>query len=200
MLKSSLRDHSDAYILVKGTKLQHKQGIIQIIGIKKQYFKNCTPFTDYISEINTQIDNAKDIDAVMAMHNLKEYSNNYSKISGCSWQYHTDEPALTSAGAITNFHAANNSALFKFKQKIAYKTDAADGRKDAEIMVPLKYLSNFWKIFEMPLINCENNLILGWSDKCVLSNDTKETTFAITNTKLYVPVVTLSTQENYCNN
>ena len=80
MLKSSLRDHCDAYILAKGTKLQHKQGIIQIMGIKKQYFKNCTPFTDYISEINnTQIDNAKDIDAVMAMHNLKEYSDNYSK-------------------------------------------------------------------------------------------------------------------------
>ena len=115
-------------------------------------------------------------------------------------QYYADEPALTSAGAITNFHAANNSALFKFKQKITYKTDAADGRKDAEIMVPLKYLSNFWRSFEMPLINCENNLILGWSDKCVLSNDTKETTFAITNTKLYVPVVTLSTQGNYCNN
>ena len=72
MLKSSLRDHRDAYILFKETKLQHKQGIIQIIAIKKQYFKNCTPFTDYISEINnTQIDNAKDIEAVMAMHNIK---------------------------------------------------------------------------------------------------------------------------------
>ena len=90
--------------------------------------------------------------------------------------------------------------MFKFKQKITYKTDAADDRKDAEIMVPLKYLSNFWRSFEMPLINCENSLILGWSDKCVLSNDTKEITFATTNTKLYVPVVTLSTQENNCNN
>ena len=60
------------------------------------------------------------------------------------------------------------------------------------LLLNLKYLSNFWRTLEMPLINCEINLILTWSDKCVLSNDTKGTTFAITNTKLYVPVVTLS--------
>ena len=63
-------------------------------------------------------------------------------------------------------------------------------------MVPLKYLSNFWRTLEMPLINCEINLILTWSEKCVLSNDTKATTFAITDTKLYVPVVTLANQNN----
>ena len=63
-------------------------------------------------------------------------------------------------------------------------------------MVPLKYLSNFWRSLEMSLINCEINLILTWSDKCVLSNDTKATTFAKTDTKLYVRVVTLSTQDN----
>ena len=63
-------------------------------------------------------------------------------------------------------------------------------------MVPLKYLSNFWRTLEMSLINCEINLILTWSDKCVLSNDTKLTTFAIIDTKLQVPVVTLSTQDN----
>ena len=63
-------------------------------------------------------------------------------------------------------------------------------------MVSLKYLSNFWGTFEIPLLNCEVNLILTWSDKCALSNDTKATTFAITDTKLYVSVVTLSTQDN----
>ena len=63
-------------------------------------------------------------------------------------------------------------------------------------MVPLKYLSNFWKTIEMPVINCEINLILTQSDKCVFSNDAKATTFAITDTKLYVPVVILSTQDN----
>ena len=68
--------------------------------------------------------------------------------------------------------------------------------KDVKIMVPLKYVSNFLIALEMLLINCEINLILTWSKKCVLSNDTKTTTFAITDTKLYLPVATLSTQDN----
>ena len=63
-------------------------------------------------------------------------------------------------------------------------------------MVPLKYLSNFWRTLEMPLINCEVNLILTWSSTCVITNSNGAGTFAITDTKLYVPVVTLSTQEN----
>ena len=85
--------------------------------------------------------------------------------------------------------------LFKFKQKITSKT--VDGvAKDAEIMVPLKYLSNFYRNLEMPLINCEINLILTCSEKCVLSNNTKATTFTITDTKLYALVVTLSTKDN----
>ena len=71
-----------------------------------------------------------------------------------------------------------------------------DNGKNFEIMVPLKHLSNFWRTLEMLLINCETNLILTWSDKCVLSNDTKAITFAITDTKLYVPVITLSTQDS----
>ena len=62
--------------------------------------------------------------------------------------------------------------------------------------MPLKYLSNFWRTLEIPLINCDLNLILTWSDKCELSNDTKAKTFAITDTKLNVLVVTLSTQDN----
>ena len=64
------------------------------------------------------------------------------------------------------------------------------------MMVQLKYLSNFWRTLEMSLINCEINLIVTRFDKCVLSNDKKATIFAITDTKLYVPVVTLSTEDN----
>ena len=63
-------------------------------------------------------------------------------------------------------------------------------------MVPIKYLSNFWRTIEMSLINCGINLILTWSEKCVLSKDAKTTTLAIIDTKLYVSVVTLSTQDN----
>ena len=68
-------------------------------------------------------------------------------------------------------------------------------QKDVEIVVPLKYLSNFWRTLEMPLINCEDNLILTWSSTCVITNYTDARTFSITDTKLYVPIVTLSTQD-----
>ena len=73
----------------------------------------------------------------------------------------------------------------------------ADGNtKDVEIIVPLIYLSNFWRTLEMPFINCEVNLILKWSSTCVISSAAGETKFKITDTKLYVPVVILSTQDN----
>ena len=87
---------------------------------------------------------------------------------------------------------------FYFKAKFTGQT-GDDGTKTVEIIVPLKYLSNFWRILEMPLINCEVNLILTWSSTCVLvaaSTQNQTATFAITDTKLYVPVVTLSTQKN----
>ena len=68
--------------------------------------------------------------------------------------------------------------------------------KNVKIMVSLKSLCNFWKTLEMPLINCGINLILTWSGTCMFSNDTKVTTFPATDTKLYVTVVSLSTQDN----
>ena len=117
MLKSSLCDYSNPYILVKGSiSMAPKAGDNQNNGDKKAVFK----LTDCISETNnTSIDNAKDIDVVMTMDNLIEYSVSYSKTSGNLWQYYRDESVLTDAGAVANFHAANNSASFRFKQKIS---------------------------------------------------------------------------------
>ena len=89
-----------------------------------------------------------------------------------------------------------DSKSFKSKTKITGKTPNDDNEKDVEIMIPLKYLSNFWRTLEMPLINCEINLILTWSSTCLITESNGAGTFAITDTKLYVPVVTLSTQEN----
>ena len=202
MLKSSLCDYWDAYILVKGTISVNNtaaQGAAANNTNKKVIFKNCALFTNCISEINnTQIDNAKDIDIVMPMYNLIEYSNNYAKTTGSLWQYCKDIPALNANDEITEFTAGNLTDPLNFKVKITGGT-GNNGRKDAEIMVPLKYLSNFWRTLEMPLINCEVNLILTWSSTCVLiatNTPNQNATFAITDTKLYVPVVTLSTQEN----
>ena len=150
---------------------------------KKVIFQNCSLFTDYISEINnTQIDNVIHIDVIMPIYNLLEYSNNYSKASGGLWQYYRDE-ASTDAGTTTNFHANDNSVSFKPNQGITSVIDDY-GTKNVKIMVPLKYLSNFWRTVKISLINCEINFILTCSKKCVLSNDTKATTFAITDTKL----------------
>ena len=110
---------------------------------KEVAFKNCVPFIDCIYEIqNTEIDNSENIDVVMPMYNLIEYSNNYSKTSESLWQYCKDEIALTDACATADFCASDNSVLFKFKQKITAKT-AVNGRKDFEIVLSLKYLSNF---------------------------------------------------------
>ena len=134
----------------------------------------------------------------MPMYNLIEYSDNYAKTIGRLWQYCKDIPARNANDEITEFADGNTNDSFKFKLKITGRTEN-DGTKDVEIMVPLKYLSNFWRTLEMPLINCEVNLILTWSSGCVLIStaiQNQNATFAITDTKRYVPVVTLSTQEN----
>ena len=91
MLRSSLCDYSDAYIAVKGTITVPNIGTVatQNNRNKEVIFKNCTPFTDWMSEINnTQIDNAKDIDVVMNIYNLIEYSENYSRASRSLWLYY----------------------------------------------------------------------------------------------------------------
>ena len=170
MLRSSLCDYADAYILVKG--------IITITGAgddaaarradernKGVIFKNCAPFTKCISKINdAEIDNAQDIDIVMPMYNLIEYSDNYSKTSGSLWQYYKDEP---------NDNLANSES-FKSKVKITGNTPADGSTKNVKIIVSLKYSSNFLRTLEMPLINCEVSLFLTWSSTCVITNSTGE--------------------------
>ena len=198
MLKSSLCVYSDAYSFVKGTITVNNTAAAGAANNtnRKVIFKNCAPFTNCISEINnTQIDNAKDIDIVMPMYNLIEYSDNYAKTTGSLWKYCKDIPARDNNNEITEFTAGNTTDSLNFKAKITGQT-GNDGTKDVEIIVPLSYLSNFWRTLEMPLINCEVNLILTWSSTCALISTNipnQNATFAITDTKLYVPVVTLST-------
>ena len=163
MLKSSICNYSDAYALVKGTITVNNTAAANADANntnKKVIFKNCAPFTYCISEINnTQVVNAKDIDIVMPMYNLIEYSDNYSKTSGSLWQYCKDIPAADNNNPIINFAENNFTDSFNFKVKITGQTGDV-GTKNVEIMAPLKYLSNFWRTLLMPLINCEINLIL----------------------------------------
>ena len=133
----------------------------------------------------------------MPMYNLIEYSDNYSKTSGSLWQYCKEMPAINN-GAIVNFNEANATDSFSFKTKITGQTND-DGTININIMVPLKYLGNFWRTLEMPWINCEVELILTWSRNCVIISTNianQVPTFTITETNLYVPIVTLSTQDN----
>ena len=103
----------------------------------------------------------------MLIDNLIEYSNNYSKTSGSLWQYYKDDPN----------DILTNSESFKSKMNIAGKTPAAGNRKDVKIAVLLKYLNNFWRTLEMPLISGEINLNLTWSENCVISSATGESEF-----------------------
>ena len=129
----------------------------------------------------------------MPMYNLIEYSDNYSKISRNLWQYCKEIPVVNKKGNIVATDSLN------FKTKITGQTND-DGRIDnVEIIVPLKYFSNFWKTLEIPLINCEVELILTWSADCVIiyTNVADQIpTFTVTESYLYVLVVTLSTQDN----
>ena len=158
MLKSSLFDYSDAYIHVQGKITitgnaepepdpANPRTAAQLLAARQAderdkgvAFKNFAPFTNCITEINnTQVDNAKDIDIVMPMYNLIEYSENYAKTTVSLWQYFRDEPD----------DDLEYSESLKSKIKITGKTPAAGNEKDVEIMVPLKYLSNFWRTLEM---------------------------------------------------
>ena len=183
MIRSNLCDYSDAYILVKGTiTVPNRAAAGAAVTNKKVICKNRAPFT----KINSaQVDKAQDI--VMLMYNLIKYSDAYSKTSRSLWQFYRDEPALDNNSNIIDFPANNNNGtLFKFKQRIAGQK-GNNGTKDVEIMVALKYLSNFWRTFEMSLINCEISLHLNWSKDCILVAGTaanQNPEFKITDTKL----------------
>ena len=146
MLKSSLCDYSDAYILVKRNITVNNTAAADVDANntnKKVIFKNYAPFTNCISEINnTQVDNAKDLDIVMPVYNLIEYSDNNSKTSGRLWQYCKDIPVVDNNNAIVNFTDNNLTDSFNFKVKMIGQT-GVNGEKNVKIMAPLSYLSVF---------------------------------------------------------
>ena len=149
MLRSSLCDDGDVYILVKGNITVNNttaDGNDANNTNKKVILKNCAPFTNCISKINNaEIDNAQHIDIVMSVYNLIEYSDNYSKTSGSLWQYCKDIPAKYDNGVIIDFNGDNVTDSFNFKTKIAGQTSNDNnngniaGRVNVKVMVPLKY-------------------------------------------------------------
>ena len=161
VIKSSLCDYSDAYVLVTGNITATSGDANDRVA-----FKYCAPFTKCITHINDElVDNVDDLDIIMPMYNLIEYSDNYSDTSGSLWQFKRDESPVTNAGNPENA-STTNSASFKYKSSLIGKSTTVDTNrvfKDVKTAIPLKYLSNFWRSLEMPLISCKIHLELYWS-------------------------------------
>ena len=201
MLRSDLCDFSDAYIVVKGDITVTEPDNAK--RNKSVAFKNNAPFINYISKINgIQISKAENLDVVISLYNLLEYSKNYKKTTRSLWNCYRDEPSDP---------LSSNSESFKYKTRITGNTynfaagnanyNATKVVKNETVVIPLKYLNNFWRTLNIPLINCEIELILTWSKNCVLADMTAGNNpptgleFQITDTTLSVPVVTLSKKQ-----
>ena len=223
MLRSNLCDYSDVYILIKGTITVTALGVnngannIRDKRNRPVILKNNVPFVSYITRINGElIEDADDLDIVMSMYNLVEYSKNYRTTIGSLYNYYRDE--LSDDADDGNFDNIKvvNSNTFKYKNKITgntYNVDAGaqgyavnkNGTQEVELAIPLKYLGSFWKALNIPLISCEVSLELKWDKNCVITsleqrdigggnrdNAPTGAILAINDCKLYVPVVTLS--------
>ena len=184
VIKPNLCDYSDAYILVIGD-IQNKPANSVVA------FKNCTPFRTCDVTINDEhVEKAEDLDIVMPMYNLLEYSDNYQDSTGSLYQFKRDEPPDD------NTNVANDTTSLVYKSKLISGTDD-NNVNNVKLVVPLKYVSSFFRSLEMPLINCKVDL--EWHKDCIVSSADAAgqiVSFMITNTKLYVPVVTLSTKDN----
>ena len=227
MLRSNLCDYSDAYILVNGT--------ITVTGNHPRdkqnrplILKNNAPFISCITRINGElIEDTDDLDIVTPKYNLLEYSKSYRKTIGSLYNYYRDE--LSDDNDNDNFGNIKvvNSKAFKYKNKIignTYNINSTilnpagnaridnpnyvtnnSGKKSIELAIPLKYLRNFWRALNIPLISCEVSLKLKWNKNCEITRIQREinldggnteastgATLAIKDCKLYVSVVTLS--------
>ena len=204
MVRSDLCDYSDAYVWVKG-KISVTNPNNNPNFNRRLTLENNAPFISRISKINNElVEDAEDLDIVMPMYNLFEYSKNYEKTSGSLFNYYRDEPneaAIADNNGEINI-SIRNSKSFDFKGNVT--GSFAAGKLEVTVAIPLKYLGNFWRNLDIPLINCEITLILSWYRECVLvgrahrgppaaaANLTASPTdakFEIIDCKLYVPVV-----------
>ena len=184
-------DYAEAYILVDGTIRAAAADANTRLALK-----NCAPFTKCNLEINDEhVDTAENLDITMPVYDLIEYSDNYQDSSATLYQYKRHEPP--EANAINDL-TTDTSSSFKYKVSLLGNPEVANNkaRINVKVVVPLKYLSNFFRSLEMPLINCKIKLNLTWKKECVLSTDDGNAVFIINDTKFYVPVVTLSKEDN----
>ena len=192
VLRSDLCDYSDAYIVAKGIVTVSADERDRDEMNRQVILKNNAPFISCISKINgVLVEDAQDLDVVMPMYNLLEYSKNYSKTSASLWNYYRDELADETNDNDGPNKNVINSKSSKYKTSITGSTynvprriTGADGNpldnpnyvqnkrgtKEVEIAVPLKHLGNFWNSLNIPLINCDVSLALSWSETCVITS------------------------------
>ena len=191
VLKPNLCDYAEAYILIDGTIRAAAADANTRLALK-----NCAPFIKCNLEINDEhVDTAENLDITMPMYNLIEYSDSYQDSSATLYQYKRDEPPEDDA--IADLTADNSSSL-KYKISLLGNPVVANNiaRINVKVVAPLKYLSNFFRSLELPLINCKIKLNLTWKKECVLSTDDGNAVFITNDTKMYVSVVTLSKEDN----
>ena len=158
VLKPNLWDYADAYISIDGT-IRAVAALAADVGNTRLALKNCASFTKCNLEINDEhVDTAENLDIVMPMYNLIEYLDNYQDSSATLYQYKRDE----SPDDIDNNLATNNSNSFNYKVNLLGNPAAAGliVKLNVKVVVPLKYLSNFFRSLEMLLINCKIKLNL----------------------------------------
>ena len=157
VIKSNLCDYSDAYTLVTGN-IQNKPATSVVA------FKNCAPFRTCDITINDEhVEKAEDLDIVMPMYNLLEFSDNYQDSTGSLFQFKRDEPPDDNA------NVANNTTSLVYKSKLISGTDD-NNVNNVQLVVPLKYISNFFRSLEMPLVSCKIDLELTWHKDCMISS------------------------------
>ena len=165
--------YSDAYIVVKGTITVEGNVNDHKRRNKKLTFKNDAPFRSCISKINnTFIDNAEDLDFVMPMHNLLEYSKIFSITSGSLWNYYKGEindDANENTNNMINNNKTITSKFIENETKVIRSTPNNNNILDAELAFRKKYLSNFWRSLDLRLIKCKTELDLSWSKECIIS-------------------------------
>ena len=221
MLRSDFCDYSDAYILVNGTiTITSQNNVNRDKKDRPLILQNNAPFISCITRINGElIEDADDLDIVMPMYNLLEYSKNYKKTIGSFYSYYRDELSDDPDKINHDNIKVVNSNAFKYKNKVTGNTydvvNTADdyvavkeGTQEIELAIPLKYLGNFWRALNILLISCEISLELKWGKNCVITSleevqvdagppvvrkdSPTGATLAINDCKLYIPVVTLS--------
>ena len=151
MLKSDLCDYGDTYIVVKGTITVEDTNPVNRRN-KKLTLNDIAPFIKSVSKIDkTLIDNAEDLDIVILIYNLLEYSDNYFMTSESLWNYYRNEVNDDANYVVANRRLSNNNRLssnsFEYKAKIKGRTPDNNDTLDTKVVVPLKYLSYFWRYF-----------------------------------------------------